>query len=83
MNIYEVDPENFYQGFTENYDSTLNERDEDTKECELCEGEGSDESISDCCGASRDEDTGLCYECHDHCGPSECPECDGTGIKKQ
>jgi len=79
MNFNDTLPEG-YGAFD---DDQLYGRDEDTKECELCEGKGSDESVSGCCGASRDEDTGLCYECHDHCGPSECPECDGTGIKKQ
>ena len=47
--------------------------------CTFCQGEGYDESISDCCGEKRDEDTMLCYECHDHCGPMECPECHGKG----
>jgi len=47
--------------------------------CTFCQGEGYEEYISDCCGAERDEDTGLCYECHDHCGPMMCPECNGKG----
>ena len=59
---------------------SLNERTEDVKECPYCDGKGSDECISDCCGDTRDADTGLCYYCKDHSDPSECPECDGTGI---
>jgi len=58
----------------------LYERAEDVNECTECNGHGSDETISDCCGATRDSDSGLCHECHDHCGPSECPDCNGTGI---
>lgn len=60
----------------------LNERTEDVKECETCNGKGEDESISACCGDTRDIDTGLCYCCHDHSGPCECPDCNGTGIIK-
>jgi hypothetical protein len=63
-------------------DAQLNDRAEDVKECETCDGKGSDESISDCCGSDRDEDTGLCYHCKDHSSPSTCPECNGTGIIK-
>lgn len=74
--------ESFYGGMSENYDSDLNERKEDIKECPDCDGRGHDESISDCCGATRDEDTCLCYACHEHCDPSVCPECNGTGIIK-
>ena len=55
---------------------------EDTKECPLCDGKGSDECISDCCGDTRDPDTMLCYHCHDHCGASECPDCNGIGVIK-
>jgi len=64
------------------WDETLNERTEDVKECPFCDGKGYDECISGCCGATRDPDLGLCHECHDHCDPSTCPECDGTGIIK-
>ena len=74
--------ESNYTGFTENYDSSLNEREEDTKYCDTCDGKGFDETISDCCGSTRDADTGLCYECHDHSDPSTCPDCNGTGIIK-
>jgi hypothetical protein len=74
--------ESFYNGMTESYDSSLNERDEVVKECELCDGKGFDETISDCCGATREPDLGMCYECHDHCDPSPCPDCNGTGIIK-
>ena len=35
MNINDIDPENFYQGFSESYDSSLNERDEDAGEREI------------------------------------------------
>ena len=61
-------------------DEQLNERTEDTKECPECEGKGGSEYLSDCCGADRDADSGLCHHCHDHCGFSQCPECNGTGI---
>ena len=64
------------------WDESLNERDEDIKECELCNGLGFDDTISDCCGAKREPDLGLCYECYDHCDPSPCPDCMGTGIIK-
>ena len=63
-------------------DEQLNERTEDVKECPACDGKGFDECISDCCGATRESDLGLCYECHDHCDPSVCPDCNGTGIIK-
>lgn len=63
-------------------DEQLNERTEDIKECPTCDGKGYDEYISDCCGATRESDLGLCYECHDHCDPSTCPDCNGTGIIK-
>jgi hypothetical protein len=63
-------------------DEQLNERTADIKECPLCEGKGYDESISDCCGDTRDIDTGLCYYCHEHSDPSICPDCNGTGIIK-
>ena len=62
------------------WDESLNERTEDVKECPLCDGVGSDKYISDCCGDTRDPYTGLCFFCHDHCGPSVCPDCNGTGI---
>ena len=83
--IHEID--SFYMGMREPdgygaFDEQLNDRSEDINECEACAGHGSDESISDCCGATRDEDTMLCYECHDHCGPSTCPDCNGSGIIK-
>jgi hypothetical protein len=63
-------------------DEQLNERIEDVKECPVCDGKGCDESISDCCGDTRDIDTGLCYYCKDHSDPSACPDCNGTGIIK-
>jgi RecJ-like exonuclease len=74
-----MDPPGGYGAFDE---EQLNERIEDIAECELCNGKGSDECISDCCGEKREPDLGLCYYCHDHCGPSECPDCNGTGIIK-
>ena len=27
--------------------------------------------VSNCCGAKMDEDTGICFECKDHCEPME------------
>jgi hypothetical protein len=47
--------------------------------CPDCDGEGTFETVSDCCDAKRDPDLGLCYECHDHCEPMECSNCNGTG----
>ena len=47
--------------------------------CDECDGKGCFENISDCCGAKREPDLWLCYECHDHCGPMECDKCGGTG----
>lgn len=47
--------------------------------CPDCNGEGSFETISDCCCAERETDLGLCYECHDHCEPMECDSCNGAG----
>ena len=79
--FYNINPESF-NGTSESYDSSLNERDEDVKYCDLCAGIGYDETISDCCGATREPDLGLCYECKDHCDPSPCPDCNGTGIIK-
>ena len=70
------------EGYGAFSDEQLNERTEDIKECPLCEGKGEDECISDCCGETRDADSGLCHCCHDHCGASECPDCNGTGIIK-
>ena len=75
--LWNPEPDNDCGAFS---DEQLNERDEDVKECPYCEGKGFDDCISDCCGSTREPDLGLCYECHDHCDPSECPECDGTGI---
>lgn len=53
---------------------------DEIKECSLCDGKGFDESISECCGDDREPDLCLCYECHDHCDPCICPDCNGTGI---
>jgi len=47
-------------------------------ECPECDGLGHCD-LSDCCGAEMDIDVGLCYECHDHCEPEQCHECNGTG----
>ena len=58
------------------------DREEDVKECPLCDGKGYDELLSECCGATREPDWAICYECRDHCDPATCPDCDGTGIKK-
>lgn len=49
-------------------------------ECETCNGKGCIPDISECCGDTRETDMGLCYQCHDHCGPAECIDCDGTGF---
>ena len=43
--------------------------------CDECNGD----NLSDCCGAKYNDDTGICYECHDHadaagCGDEDC-EC--------
>ena len=27
--------------------------------------------VSNCCGAKMDEDTGICFQCKDHCEPME------------
>ena len=77
--LYLLGPEEAddYGAFSEDQ---LYERTEDTVECELCHGIGSDENISECCGATRDVDTGLCLDCREHCGSSICPECNGMGI---
>ena len=48
--------------------------------CEACNGEGYFENISECCNAIRNPDMGLCHECHDHCEPQKCYDCDGTGF---
>ena len=64
------------------WDESLYERVEETTECELCNGLGFDETISNCCGGTRDADTGLCLHCKDHSDPSPCPDCNGTGIIK-
>lgn len=48
-------------------------------DCTVCDGKGNFPDISDCCGAKRDPDVGLCYDCHDHSEPMECAECNGTG----
>jgi hypothetical protein len=50
-----------------------------TKPCPDCDGEGKFETISECCGADREPDLGLCYECHDHCAGCKCEKCNGTG----
>jgi RecJ-like exonuclease len=47
--------------------------------CPDCDGKGCFEAISECCDSMRDEDTMLCYECHEHCEPQECQNCEGTG----
>lgn len=73
--------ESNYGSMSENYESDLNDRTEDVKECTYCDGKGYDETISECCGAKREPDLCLCYECHEHCDPSKCLECNGTGIK--
>lgn len=41
--------------------------------CDECNGD----NLSDCCGAKYNDDTGICYECHDHadaagCGDESC-----------
>jgi RecJ-like exonuclease len=77
FNSLRPDPPNGFGAFD---DDQLNERTEDMKECTECEGKGEFEYLSDCCGSERDADTGLCHHCHDHCGPSQCPDCNGTGI---
>lgn len=66
----------------EGADFDATERTESIKYCDLCDGKGSDESISNCCGDTRDPDTGLCFCCHEISDPSICPDCDGTGIIK-
>lgn len=53
------------------------------EECPECDGSGYFEDLSECCGDTRDPDTGLCHYCHDHCGPTECEDCHGTGILNQ
>jgi hypothetical protein len=49
------------------------------RECPDCNGVGVFEDISVCCGATREPDLGLCYECHDHCDPCVCDVCEGEG----
>lgn len=50
--------------------------------CPYCEGSGK-VSLSNCCGAPCIEETDICSNCKEHCEcPSECDECEGTGIKK-
>ena len=36
--------------------------------------------VSNCCGATVDNDSDICGDCHEHCGIEEtCLECQGTG----
>lgn len=51
--------------------------------CHKCDGTGKTENMSDCCGALRDEDTGICFDCKDHSSAADCSDCDGTGINQQ
>ena len=50
-------------------------------DCPECEGVGHF-LLSDCCGAEIVEDMDICTQCRDHCGVSECDECNGTGLKE-
>ncbi len=49
--------------------------------CTACEGSGK-LPVSNCCGAPCIEETDICSHCKEHCEcPSDCDECEGTGMK--
>jgi hypothetical protein len=51
---------------------------EKIKICPDCEG--SEDIVSDCCGASIDSDMLICYECKEHSDIAVCNTCDGEGV---
>lgn len=52
----------------------------EVKYCLSCDGSGYI-PICDMCGGKVDEDTLLCFGCHEHSSLSECESCDGHGVK--
>ena len=51
----------------------------DTEICKECQGKGT-VLLSECCGATIDEDILICMDCKEHSGLQECEECNGKGI---
>lgn len=47
--------------------------------CDRCNGSGKDDRQNDCCGVEYDTDIEMCPLCLEHCGPSECNKCSGSG----
>jgi|LakMenEpi03Aug12_release.lakeMendotaPanAssembly.Ray.scaffolds.fasta_scaffold1048961_1 hypothetical protein len=63
----------------QNYLERVEQREKENKKiCPDCEG--SEDIVSDCCGASIDSDMLICYECKEHSDIAVCETCDGEGV---